>query len=149
MTTGRMFEKSSQETYRYRFTLEINLIESKNQFSLHLEVGYGMPNIGENNEFYFTSHRKIDAGGELQYLASEFDVVNEIIAIKFKGERFPVEKLNLKLTSETNNPIVYEKIEVTATEALKDFESIKSKVLSITEQFPSPKNHLRGGCNIL
>lgn len=145
MMTGRMFEKSSQEAYRYRFTMEINLLESKNQFNLHLEVGYGMPNIGESKEFYFTSHRKIDADRKLQSLTSDFDVINEIIADKFKGERFPVEKLNLKLTSEMNNPIVYEKIEITAAEALKDFESIKSKVLSITEQFAPPKR----GCNIL
>ena len=110
MMTGRMFEKSSQEARRYRFTLEINVLESKNQFNLHLEVGYGIPNIGENKEFFFTSYRKIDADGELQSLTSDFDTIKEIIADKFKGERFPVEKLNMKLTSGTNNPIVYEKV---------------------------------------
>jgi len=149
MITGTMFEKSSQEAYRYRFTLEINLLESKNQFNIHLEVGYGIPNIGKNKEFGFTSHREIDADGKLQSLTSGFDLIKEIIVDKFKGERFPVEKLNLRFTSEMNNPIVYEKIEITAAEALKDFESIKFKVLSITEQFVPPKSHLRGGCNIL
>ena len=134
MADNRMFEKSSQETYRYRLTFSIDLLESTKHFNLHLEVGYGA-NVGNNKEFYFVSHRKINAGGKLESLPYDFDVITEIITDKFKGDRFLVDKLNLKLTLEKDNPIVYEKTEITTTEALKDFESIKSKVLSITAQF--------------
>lgn len=139
MTTGRMFEKSSQTTLRYRLNLEVNLLESKNQFNLHLHVGYGIPDIGESKEFYFISSRNIDTDGELQSFASIFDTIEEIITNKLKEGHFPVDKLNLKLTSEMNNPIVLQKSEISVTEALKDFELIKSNVLSIIEKFILPK----------
>ena len=52
-----MFEKSS--AYRYRLSLEINLLESKEQYHVHLKVGYGITNLGENKEFYFTILRAV------------------------------------------------------------------------------------------
>ena len=138
---SRLFAQTFDSKYRYKMDLEIRVAELKGKMSYKISIGYGMPNIGKKNEFYFThcQSSKID-GASISDAMIVFEDIESIITEELKANLFRVAELNINLTYENLPPLMIKKVDITANDAKQTFESAKSQAISeIQKYIPSYK----------